>query len=94
MAHNEIEGNVIGEVWRAQEAAAEIIFFRVASDPLWFKLEYSGDRMLDRANYMADRLKIAASGGGGVEVGVDFEDIAEGSPQATFHRVSFIEIRA
>ena len=48
MAHNELEGNVIGEVWRAQEAAKELVYFRVDGQPKWFRIEYTGDVMLDR----------------------------------------------
>ena len=55
MAHNEIEGNVIGEVWREQETAKEISYFLVKGEENWFSIEYTGELMLERANYMADR---------------------------------------
>ena len=41
MAHNEIEGNVIGEVWRAQETAKEISYFLVKGEENWFSIEYT-----------------------------------------------------
>lgn len=97
MAHNELEGNVIGEVWRAQEAAKELVYFRVQGQPKWFRIEYGGDLMLERANYMADKLKAAAQAGGGIEVGVDFDELTVGepphTPATTFNLVKYIQIR-
>ncbi len=98
MAHNELEGNVIGEVWRAQEAAKELIYFRVSKQAKWFRIEYTGDLMLERANYMAEKLKAAASGGSGIEVGVDYDELTVGepphTPMTTFNLVRYIQIRA
>ena len=97
MAHNELEGNVIGEVWRAQEAAKEITYFTVQGQANWFRIEYMGDLMLARANYMADKLKAASAGGGGIEVGVDFDTLTVGEPPhlplRTFNLVKYIQIR-
>ena len=98
MAHNELEGNVIGEVWRAQEAAKELVYFRVQNQPKWFRIEYTGDLMLERANYMADKLKAAAHAGGGIEVAVDYDELTVGepphTPATTFNLVKYIQIRA
>lgn len=98
MAHNEIEGNVISEVWRAQETAKEITYFIVQGQRNWFRIEYTGDLMLERANYMADKLKVAAASGGGVEVGVDYDTLTVGEPPnlplRTFNLVKYIQIRA
>ena len=98
MPHNEIEGNVISEVWRAQETAKEITYFLVQGEKDWFRIEYTGDLMLERANYMADKLKVAAAVGGGVEVGVDFDTLTVGEPPnlplRTFNLVKYIQIRA
>jgi hypothetical protein len=98
MSHNELEGNVIAEVWRAQEAAKEITFFRVEGEPLWFRIEYEGDLMLERANFMAAKLKVAAGSGAGIEVGVDYDELTVGEPPhtplTTFNLVRYIQIRA
>lgn len=99
MAHNEIEGNVISEVWRAQETAKEITYFMIQGQNNWFRIEYTGDLMLERANYMADKLKAAAAGGGGgIEVGVDYDTLTVGEPPnlplRTFNLVKYIQIRA
>ena len=98
MAHNEIEGNVISEVWRAQETAKEITYFVIQGKRDWFRIEYTGDLMLERANYMAGKLKAAAAAGGGVEVGVDFDTLTMGEPPnlplRTFNLVKYIQIRA
>ena len=98
MAHNELEGNVIGEVWRAQEAAKELVYFRVEGQAKWFRIEYAGDLMLERANYMADKLKTAAGAGGGIEVGVDYDELTVGepphTPATTFNLVNYVQIRA
>lgn len=98
MSHNEFEGNVIAEVWRAQEPAKEITLFLVAGEEDWFRIEYMGDLMLERANYMAEKLKLAAQGGGaGVEVGVDWDTLTVGEPPnlplRTFNLVKYIQIR-
>ena len=97
MAHNEIEGNVIGQIWRAQEAAKEITYFLVQGEQNWYRIEYTGDLMLERANYMAERLKAAAAGGGGIEVGVDWDELTVGEPpnlpMRTFNLVKYIQIR-
>jgi len=98
MAHNELEGNVIGEVWRAQEAAKEIVYFRVKKQSKWFRIEYSGDLMLERANFMAEKLKAAAAANGAIEVGVDYDELTVGEPPhtplTTFNLVKYIQIRA
>ncbi len=98
MAHNEIEGNVIGEVWRAQETAKEITYFTVQRPANWFRIEYTGDLMLERANWMAGKLKQAAQAGGGIEVGVDYDTLTVGEPPnlplRTFNLVKYIQIRA
>jgi len=98
MAHNEIEGNVIGEVWRAQETGKEITYFLVQRQANWFRIEYTGDLMLARANYMAEKLKAAAQGGNSVEVGVDYDTLTVGEPPnlplRTFNLVKYIQIRA
>jgi hypothetical protein len=95
--HNELEGNVIGEVWRAQETAKEIVYFLVQGQPKFFRIEYTGDLMLARANYMAEKLKAAAAGGGGIEVGVDYDELTVGepphTPATTFNLVRYIQIR-
>jgi hypothetical protein len=97
MSHNELEGNVIGEVWRAQETAKEITYFLVQGEPNWFRIEYTGELMLERANYMAEKLKLAAQGGGSVEVGVDYDALTVGEPpnlpSRTFNLVKYIQIR-
>ncbi len=98
MAHNELEGNVIGEVWRAQEAAKEIVYFLVQGQARWFRIEYTGELMLARANYVSEKLKAAAASGGGIEVGVDYDEITVGEPPhtplTTFNLVKYIQIRA
>ena len=98
MAHNEIEGNVIGGVWRAQEAAKEITYFLVNGQKNWFRIEYTGELMLDRANYMAERLKAASQSGSSIEVGVDYDTLIVGEPPnlplRTFNLVKYIQIRA
>jgi hypothetical protein len=48
--------------------------------------------MLERADFITQRLKAAASAGGGTEVGVDFDQLIVNGE--TFNLVSFIEIRA
>ena len=54
--------------------------------------------MLERANYMAERLKAAAAAGSGVEVGVDWDELTVGEPPnlplRTFNLVKYIQIRA
>jgi len=98
MAHNEVEGNVIGEVWRAQETAKEITYFTIQGQKNWFRIEYTGDLMLERANYMAAKLKAAAAGGSGIEVGVDYDTLTVGEPPnlplRTFNLVKYIQVRA
>ena len=98
MAHNEFQGNVIGEVWRAQETAKEITYFLVQREPNWFRIEYTGELMLERANYMAEKLKAAAQGGKSIEIGVDYDTLTVGEPPnlplRTFNLVKYIQIRA
>jgi hypothetical protein len=98
MAHNEIEGDVIGEVWRAQESGKEITYFLVQGEDNWFRIEYFGDTMLERANWMAERLKAAAKGGSSVEVGVDYDTLTVGEPPnlpiRTFNLVKYVQVRA
>ncbi len=64
----------------------------------WFRIEYFGDRMLDRANWMVDRLKETSLGGSSVEVGVDYYTLIVGEPpnlpERTFNLVKYIQIRA
>ena len=98
MAHNEIQGNVIGEVWRGQETAKEITYFLVQGEKNWFRIEYTGELMLERANYMAEKLKAAAQGGNSIEIGVDYDSLTVGEPPGlplrTFNLVKYIQIRA
>ena len=99
MAHNKFEGNVIGEIWRAQEAAKELIYFRVQNQPNWFRIEYTGELMLVRANYMSDKLKLAATGGNGIEVGIDYDELTTSAQPPNSHLesynlVKYIQIRA
>ncbi len=98
MAHNEFEGNVIAEVWRAQESGKEITYFLVEGEANWFRIEYAGSLMLERANYMAEKLKAAAQGGSSIEVGVDYDELTVGEPPnlplRTFNLVKYIQIRA
>ena len=98
MPYKELEGNVIGEVWRGQEAAKELIYFRIEKQAKWFRIEYAGDLMLERANYMSGRLMAAAKAGCGIEVGVEYDELSVGdapySPATTFNLVSYIQIRA
>ena len=99
MAHNRFDGNVIGEVWRAQESAKEVIYFRVEKQSKWFRIEYMGYKMLERANYMADKLKAAAATGSGTEIGVDYDElkVSNQPPNThleTFNLVKYIQIRA
>jgi hypothetical protein len=97
MAHNEFEGNVIGEVWRAQELAKEIVYFVAEGERNWFRIEYSGAAMLERAEYMTAKLKAAAGAGTGTEVGVDYDELTVGEPPATpattFNLVRYIQVR-
>jgi hypothetical protein len=98
MAHNEFEGNVIGEVWRAQETAKEMVYFLAQGEPKYFRIEYTGPEMLDRADFMAEKLKAAAGSGSGIEVGVDYDELTVGDPPHTpateFNLVKYIQIRA
>ncbi len=98
MVHTELQGNVIGEVWRAQEAAKEIVYFKVSGQKLFFRIEYAGDLMLERANFMTGRLKEAAGGGTGIEVGVDYDELTVGepphTPATTFNLVKYIQVKA
>lgn len=98
MAHNELEGNVIGEVWRAQERDMELVYFRVQGEDKWFRIEYTGSEMLERADYMVQKLKAAASSGSGIEVGIDYDVLTVGepphTPATTFNLVKYIQIRA
>ncbi len=98
MAHNEIQGDVIGEIWRAQEMAKEITYFLVKGEKNWFRIEYTGELMLERANYMAEKLKTAAQGSSSIEVGVDYDTLEVGEPPnlplRTFNLVKYIQVRA
>lgn len=98
MAHTELAGNVIGEVWRAQDTAKEIVYFKVEKQNRWFRIEYQGDLMMERANYMAEKLKVAAQGGSQIEVGVDYDELTVGEPPhtplTTFNLITYIQIRA
>jgi hypothetical protein len=96
--HNELEGNVIGEVWRAQESDKELVYFRVQNEAKWFRIEYTGTDMLERADYMVQKLKTAAGSGAGIEVGLDYDELTVGepphTPATTFNLVRYIQIRA
>jgi hypothetical protein len=98
MAHNEFEGNVIGEVWRAQESDTEIVYFVAEGEANWFRIEYTGLAMLERAEFLAQKLKAAAGSGTGIEVGVDYDELTVGEPPATpattFNLVRYIQVRA
>lgn len=96
MAHTEIQGNVIGQIWRAQEAAKEIVYFLVEGEENWFRIEYTGSLMLERANYMADKLRGLSKFGAGVEVGVNYDTLTVGEPPGqptrTFNLVYYIQV--
>jgi uncharacterized protein YbjQ (UPF0145 family) len=98
MAHSELEGNVIGEVWRGQEEKKELIYFRVSGESKWFRIEYTGDQMLERAAFMTNMLKAAEATGSGTVVGVDFDELTVGepphTPATTFNLVKYIQVRA
>jgi hypothetical protein len=96
--HNRIEANVTGEIWRAQEAAKEIVYFQLKGQTKFFRIEYTGDLMLERANFMAKTLKDTASGGIGNPVGVDFDDIVvsvqpPNTHTGNFNLVKYIQFR-
>jgi hypothetical protein len=95
MVHNEFEGDVIGKIWRAQESDKEIVYFQVKNHPNWFRIEYTGELMLDRANYMASKLKSLSSSHGQFEVGVDSDELTinEHSHRRTFNLVRYIQVR-
>ncbi|MES9972275.1 MAG: hypothetical protein ABW092_19760 [Candidatus Thiodiazotropha sp.] len=97
MPYKELEGNVIGGVWRGQEPAKELIYFQIEGQDKWFRLEYTGDLMLERANYMSEKLKKKAESGSGIEVGLEYDELSVGdaphSPATTFNLVSYIQIR-
>jgi len=98
LVHTEFEGNVIGEVWRAEEAAKEIIYFKAQGEQKWFRIEYTGPLMLERANFMANKLKNLAATGSGVEVGVDYDNLTVGDPPHTpttsYNLVRYIQVKA
>lgn len=98
MPHNEFEGDVIGEVWRAQEADKEIVYFKVKDQANWFRIEYTGNLMLERANFMASKLKALTdvTKKEEIEVGVDFDElrINEYSHPRIFNLVRYIQVRA
>ncbi len=98
MVHNDIQGDVIGEIWRGQQGDKEIVYFTVKAQKNWFRIEYTGDLMLDRANYMAEKLKQAAQEGSSVEVGVDYDVLTvqddPNVPKTTFNLAKYIQIRA
>ena len=91
MAHNDLAGNVIGEIWRGHDAATEQVFFLVQGNPNWFRIDYTGPLMVERANYITQRLKAAAATPG-IDVGVDYDELTVNG--VLFHLVSFIEVRA
>jgi hypothetical protein len=70
--------------------------FHRAGQSRWFRIEATGDKMLERANFMSEQLKKAAGSGSGVDVGVDFDTLTVGDPphQGTFNLVRCIQIRA
>jgi hypothetical protein len=97
MVHNEFEGDVIGKIWRAQESDKEIVYFQVKNHHNWYRIEYTGELMLERANYMASKLKSLASRhgiGGDVEIGVDSDELTinEHSHTRTFNLVRYIQV--
>lgn len=97
MVHNELQGDVIGEVWRAQEGDKEIVYFKVEGVESWFRIEYTGDLMVERAQISIEKLKAVASGSStGVEVAVDFDELTVGEPphRTTFNLVRYIQFRA
>jgi hypothetical protein len=98
MAHNEVEGDQIGEVWRAQERDQELVYFRVEGEQKWFRIEYTGPQLLERAHYMVEKLKAAAATGGAIEIGVDYDEVTIGepphTPATTFNLVKYIQARA
>ena len=96
--HNRIEATVTGEVWRAQEASKEIVFFQMKGQANFFRIEYTGELMLDRANFMAAELKAIAAGGIGNPVGVDYDDLVvsvqpPNTHTGNFHLVKYIQFR-
>jgi hypothetical protein len=96
--HNRIEGNVSGEVWRAQEASKEIVYFQIKGQANFFRIEYTGDLMFERSTYTANALKAIAAGGVGNPVGVDFDDIVvsvqpPNTHTGNFHLVKYIQFR-
>ncbi len=96
--HNRIEGNVSGQVWRAQEASKEIIYFQISGQDNFFRIEYTGELMFERANFMATALTNIAAGGIGNPVGVDYDDLVvsvqpPNKHTGNFHLVKYIQIR-
>ena len=96
--HNRIEATVTGEVWRAQEASKEIVFFQMKGQANFFRIEYTGELMLDRANFMAAELKAIAAGVIGNPVGVDYDDLVvsvqpPNTHTGNFHLVKYIQFR-
>ena len=96
MVHNEFEGDVIGKIWRAQESDKEIVYFQVKNHHNWYRIEYTGELMLERANFMASKLKYLSSSHsrGEVEVGVDSDELTinEHSHIRTFNLVRYIQV--
>ena len=62
------------------------------------RIEYQGDDMLERADFMSQKLKSAAGSGTGIEVDVDYDELTVGepphTPATTFNLVKYIQIRA
>ena len=75
MAHNDYQGVQRGSLWRAQQPGKEILYFLGTGEARWFRVEYTGDQMLERANYMADLLGST----GVVRVGVDYDPLDLGT---------------
>ncbi|MCY7409639.1 MAG: hypothetical protein LH473_05145 [Chitinophagales bacterium] len=93
--HNRIEASATGQVWRAQEAAKEIVYFQLKEQKNYFRIEYTGELMLERANYMAGLLKTATATGN--VVGVDYDDLVvsvqpPNTHTGNFHLVKYIQI--
>ncbi len=89
MPYIELEGKDIGEVWRGQESDKELICFSIKNH--WLRVEYTGELMLERANYMAEKLKAAANLGNRLEVGVEYD---APSFECGTYSVSYIQVRA
>ena len=74
MAETSFAGVVPGSIWRGQETGKEILYcLGQGGRDGWVKIEYSGDLMLERANYMAGLL----SADGNPQIGIEYDELAE-----------------